>query len=180
MTLLVGDNTTQTGTFAANNDLLYFRSNATAVATGTASTAWIRISSEGASTSFKICVYNGSTGALLATSSSITAAAGWVSGSISVSITSGNSYALGVISTGGTGFTPFSDSSTWNADTDNSGTYASPPSTTTVFTDGNGGLNVGNMSIYLDGSTGGGSVALTGNGSTGAGGTLGVTRSVQL
>lgn len=159
MALLVGDNGTRTGVAAATNpDVGFPCGGFVASATGTATTAYMRINSVGNSTAAKVLVYSAA-GSLLATATISSLATGWVSAALdsSISITSGTTYILGYCGTpDGWELQLYADTSSWNWAEDASGTYAAPPSSITPRADGAGDKNYGKPSIYLDGSTGGG------------------------
>lgn len=163
MAFLVGDNSTQSSGAAPPADKVGFAPGGyVASATGTATTFYARVSNVYLATELKGLVYNANGSTLLATATFTSLATGWLSASLSasVSVVSGTTYVLGVI--GGTNVPDiYVDSSTWNMASDALGSYASPPTSVTVEGDGAGWFNYGKMSVYLDGSTGGGATLAT-------------------
>lgn len=158
MALLVGDNSTQTAAAAPPANKIGFAPGGyVASASGTAATAYVRISNVYLATALKVLVYTANGSTLLATATFTSLATGWLSAALdsSISIVSGTTYILGAIA-GANVPDIYVDSSAWNMASDALGSYDSPPTSVTVEGDGNGWYNYGKMSIYLDGSAGGG------------------------
>jgi hypothetical protein len=158
MATLVGRTDVDATTDYLNPDTMYWSTDGhIAVATGTATAAYIRMDSWGDTTGLKVLVYN-SGGTLIGTSSVLTGpTVGLVSTPISCSITSAGVYYLAFIATGGYPKILYSSDAwacTYAAD---AGYYATPPAT---LPGGSGGSQ-GFLDIYLDGTTGGGASNIT-------------------
>lgn len=158
MAFLVGQNNnswTDTGLLASSHELLFHYHGYSASESGTATSAYIRVSDWWTCGAVKVCVYN-SSGSLQATATISAGSAGWNSAALSsnVTITSGQTYYLGVILD--TGYCQvYLGPTQWEYDNDTSGSYASPPSSISV--PGAQDLIYPEFGIYLDGTTGGGS-----------------------
>lgn len=177
MTLLVGqnDSTAFTGGVELANDSQTDFGVFTAVASGTATTInmWMTVQS-GAET-FRLGLWNGTTGAPITQSAELSPTGSgdqWISAAISASIVSGTSYILGIFGGANSATNPIFFY------TDGTGTGTFEDATSGYPTQPTAGLNVtgqiGNMAIYIDGTTGGSGAVLasTPAAHTGAAGAL--------
>ncbi len=182
MTLLVGQNaagwTLTQSAFGGSGDRPVCRYDGyVAVASGTATAVYLWIGNNNP-TYAKVYVYDSSNN-LLATSAQMTApgTSGWVSAAISLSITSGQTYKF-VVACSGDGSTT-GGGYPWLG-TDNGGgyggseqfltadfPYSSPPASIATAHANSPGAAY-EFAVYLDGTTGGGSVALAGAATAGA------------
>lgn len=156
MTLLVGQNNNTAftgGVELANNSQTDF-GVFTAVASGTATTInmWMTVQS-GAET-FRLGLWNGTTGAPITQSVELNPTGSgdqWISAAISASIVSGTSYILGIFGGANSATNPIFFY------TDGTGTGTFEDATSGYPTQPTAGLNItgqiGNMAIYIDGTT---------------------------
>lgn len=100
--LLVGNDTVQSTASADLTDGYAILYPFTASSSGTAATAYARIEGSFGTINAKFVIWNGSTGAVIATSApvSVPATAGLVQFTISASIASGTAYRIGVVCDG--------------------------------------------------------------------------------
>lgn len=173
MTLLVGQNNNTAftaGVELANNSRVDW-GLFTAVASGTATTINLWMTPQGGAEAFRLGVWNGSAGAptggqtypnlvLSAELTPSTGADSWVSASISLSITLGVQYCLGVFGSNNAATNPiffYSDGTGTGTYEDDSsgGGYPTAPTLSAAGIEG----QIGNIAIYLDGTTGGSSTA---------------------
>lgn len=164
MANLVGDSTTQAGTYqSSNSQEVYFACGGfVASATGTATEAYIRISNLNLTTAVKVLAYSAA-GSLLATATISSPATGWNHAALSssVAVSSGTTYILGFIAYPNTAYLDiYQDGTSWNIATDQTGDYTTPPASITPRDDGSGDYGTGKPSVYLDGTTGGGGATL--------------------
>lgn len=166
MTQLVGSNniTSPTGRqLGVNNRTLY--QSFVASASGTATSILIYMQGGDAAGTFKLGLWS-SSGTLITSSAGATmpASDGWVSASITASITSGVTYLLGIMANGSAGagyptspyyYTVGSGSTPLYND---GGTYPTVPN---VVPGSDNNLGAGNLPIYIDGTAGGGSPTIT-------------------
>lgn len=141
------------GLLAASSELIF--NSAGYVATGGDVTAvYLRVTDWWTADKAKVCVYN-SSGSRVAVSDEFGSAqgTGWISRSLSLSLTDGARYYIGLIID--SGYIQVSqDDSGWKTGNDTSGSYASPPSSISV--PGSDDMAVGLIDMYLDGTSGGG------------------------
>lgn len=185
MTLLVGQNSSTgfiSGHSLATNSRVIWQTF-TAVATGTASTIQIWLQAQGGAERFRLGLWNASTKAAIAQTAELgptTGADSWVSGALSASIVSGTSYILGIFASNGASTSPifyYTDSASIGSFLDDSSGAAYPTQPTLNVTV-NG--QAGNIPIYIDGTVGGVTVALTGQRSTFTPGTTAPSSAVAL
>jgi hypothetical protein len=164
MATLVGDDTTRAGSISSDNssEFHFACGGFTASATGSATTAFIRVANAYSTTGIKVGVY-GSTGTLLGSATITSMGTGWRSASLdaAIEITQGNVYILGWIATPANQYlVVYHDGTSSNLHNNTSGDYATLPSTITPRTEGTGNFAAGKPSIYLDGTAGGAGLSI--------------------